>query len=73
MLWSLCFHASPARAHTANISSSRIVAEPDAHYRVDVGFLGTDIERMLNENKAALVGVDLTEPGLIEALVGKFI
>ena len=73
MLWSLCFHAPPARAHTANISSSRIVAEPDAHYRVDVGFLGKDIERMLNENKAALVGVDLTEPGLIEALVGKFI
>ena len=34
--------------------------------------LGT-YERMLNENKAALVGVDLTEPGLIEALVGKFI
>ena len=69
----LCCQAPSAEAHTTNISSSRIVAEPDAHYRVDVGFLGTDIERMLNENKAALVGVDLTEPGLIEALVGKFI
>ena len=73
MLCSLCCQLPSAEAHTTNISSSRIVAEPDAHYRVDVGFLGTDIERMLNENKAALVGVDLTEPGLIEALVGKFI
>lgn len=73
MLCSFCCQLPSAEAHTTNISSSRIVAEPDAHYRVDVGFLGTDIERMLNENKAALVGVDLTEPGLIEALVGKFI
>lgn len=68
-----CWWVSPAIAHTANISSSRIVPEADSHYRVDVGFLGTDIERMLNENKKALVGVDLTEPGLLEGLIGKFI
>jgi len=65
--------ASDALAHTANISSSRIVPEGNGHYRVDVGFLGTDVERMLAENKAALAGVDLTEPGLIEGLLGKFI
>lgn len=62
-----------ALAHTANISSSRIIPQADGHYRVEVGFLGADIERMLNENKASLSGVDLTEPGLIESLIGKFI
>ena len=65
--------ASAAWAHTANISSSRIVPEANGRYRVDVGFLGSDIERMLAENKAALKGVDLTEPGLLEGLLGKFI
>ncbi|HTO78996.1 MAG TPA: hypothetical protein VMJ31_04385 [Methylocystis sp.] len=64
---------SAASAHTANISSSRIVPEGSRHYRVEVGFLGTDIERMLAENKEALKGADLTEPGLIEGLLGKFI
>lgn len=64
---------APAAAHTANISSSRILPEPNAHYRVDVGFLGSDIERMLTENKEALAGADLTEPGLLEIYIGKFI
>ncbi len=68
----LCF-ASSAGAHTANISSSRIVPEGDGRYRVEVGFLGSDVERMLAENKEALKGVDLTEPGLLEGLLGKFI
>ncbi len=63
----------PAQAHTANISSSRIISEPGGSYRVEVGFLGTDIERMLAENKSTLVDLDLTEPGLIEGMVGKFI
>ena len=64
--------ASAASAHTANISSSRIVPERSGRYRVDVGFLGTDIERMLAENKSQLAGVDLTEPGVIERMLGKF-
>lgn len=62
-----------AGAHTANISSSRIVPEGSGRYRVDVGFLGTDIERMFAENKSDLKDVDLTEPGVIEAMLGKFI
>lgn len=66
-------NVDPTAAHTANISSSRIVPEANAHYRVDVGFLETDIERMLTENKEALAGVDLTEPGLLEGLIGTFI
>jgi len=65
--------SSKATAHTANISSSRIIAQENHSYRVEVGFLGTDIERILAENKAALHELDLTEPGLIEGLVGKFI
>ena len=65
--------ASAASAHTANISSSRIVPEPNNHYRVDVGFLGADIERMFAENKPAPADVDLTEPGVIEGMIGKFI
>lgn len=67
------FTVNAATAHTANISSSRIVIGSDSKYRVDVGFLVTDIEQMLDENKAALAGVDLTEPGLLESLVGKFV
>ena len=47
--------------------------EPNNHYRVDVGFLGTDIERMFAENKPAPADVDLTEPGVIEGMLGKFI
>ncbi len=62
-----------ASAHTANISSSRIVPEGNGQYRVDVGFLGSDIERMFAENKTNLKEVDLTEPGVIEAMLGKFI
>ena len=34
--------ATAASAHTADISSGRIVPEPNNQYRVDVGFLGTD-------------------------------
>lgn len=62
-----------ASAHTANISSSRIVPEGNGQYRVEVGFLGSDIERMFAENKSNLKDVDLTEPGVIEGMLGKFI
>ena len=62
-----------ARAHTANISSSRIVLEGGGRYRVEVGFLGTDIERMFAENKTDLKDLDLTELGVIETMLGKFI
>ncbi len=65
--------APAAHAHTANISSSRIVPEGHGLYRVEVGFLGTDIERMFAENKPKSDEVDLTEPGVIEGMIGKFI
>jgi hydrogenase/urease accessory protein HupE len=66
-------YMAPARAHTAGISSSRIVPEENRHFRVEVGFLGADIERMFAENKSSLGDVDLTEPGVIEAMMGAFI
>ncbi len=65
--------ADDARAHTADISSSRIVSEGNGRYRVEVGFLGSDIERMFAEHKKDLKDVDLTEPGVIEAMIGAFI
>lgn len=75
-LFAVCaaFGVAPmASAHTADISSSRIVPEGNGRYRVEVGFLGTDIERIFAENKSSLGGVDLTEPGVIEGMIGKFI
>jgi hydrogenase/urease accessory protein HupE len=73
-LWMVFGAATAAEAHTADISSSRIVPEGNGRYRVDVGFLGSDIERMFAENKKELSpDVDLTEPGVIEAMIGKFI
>jgi hydrogenase/urease accessory protein HupE len=72
-LWAAFCLVATASAHTANISSSRIVPEGNGQYRVEVGFLGSDIERMFAENKKDLKDVDLTEPGVIEAMLGKFI
>ncbi len=74
VVWAVFCIAATAEAHTADISSSRIVPEGNGRYRVDVGFLGTDIERMFAENKKELNrDVDLTEPGVIEAMISKFI
>ena len=72
-LWAAFWLVATASAHTANISSSRIVPEGSGQYRVEVGFLGSDIERMFAENKKDLKDVDLTEPGVIEGMLGKFI
>lgn len=72
-LWAAFCLVSSASAHTANISSSRIVPEGNGQFRVEVGFLGSDIERMFAENKKDLKDVDLTEPGVIEAMLGQFI
>lgn len=72
-LLTLLVLGTAACAHTADISSSRIAPEANRHYRVEVGFLGADIERMFKENKKDLRDVDLTEPGVIEAMIGKFI
>lgn len=73
LLLSAWFGTAPALAHSAYISSSRIQPEGEGRYRVEVGFLGTDIERIFAESKSTLGDVDLTEPGVIEGMIGKFI
>ncbi len=65
--------ATSALAHTADISSGRIVPEANNQYRVDVGFLGSDIERMFQETQSERANVDLSPPGVLEAEIGKFI
>ncbi len=65
--------ATSAFAHTADISSGKIVPEANRQYRVDVGFLGADIERMFQETQSERAGVDLSPPGVLEAEIGKFI
>ncbi|BGE84146.1 MULTISPECIES: HupE/UreJ family protein [Methylosinus] len=72
MLTAALAFASAASAHTADISSSRIAPEGEERYRLEVGFLATDIERMFADNKPG-ADVDLTEPGVIERMMGEFI
>jgi hydrogenase/urease accessory protein HupE len=63
----------PALAHTADISSAKVLPEAGDRYRVDIGFIGTDIERMFQETQEERAGVDLSPPGVLEAEIGKFI
>ncbi|MEF3367797.1 HupE/UreJ family protein [Methylocystis sp. 9N] len=65
--------AGAAFAHTADISSGRVVPEGEGQYRVDVGVLGTDVERMFQETQSERAGVDLSPPGVLEQEIGKFI
>jgi hydrogenase/urease accessory protein HupE len=65
--------AAPAWAHTADISTAKIEAKENRVYRVDVGFLATDLERMFSETIAERSGVDLQPPGALEAEIGKFV
>ena len=65
--------ANSALAHTADISSGRIVPEADDQYRVDVGVLGADVERMFQETQSERADVDLSPSGVLEQEIGKFI
>ncbi|MBI1866911.1 MAG: HupE/UreJ family protein [Methylocystis sp.] len=62
-----------ALAHTADISTGKVVAQKERVYRVDVGFLATDLERMFSETMAERSGVDLSPPGVLETEIGKFV
>lgn len=72
-LVALSLSATAALAHTADISSGRIVPEAGRQYRVDVGVLGTDVERMFQESQSERADVDLSPPGVLETEIGKFI
>lgn len=65
--------ASPALAHTPDISTGKIAPQPDRVYVVDVGFLATDLERMFQETMDERSGVDLSPPGVLEEEIGKFV
>ena len=65
--------ASAASAHTANISSSRIVPEPNNHYRVESAFWEPTSSACSPRTNRRPADVDLTEPGVIEGMLGKFV
>lgn len=64
---------TPAFAHTADISTGKIVEAKERVYRLDLGFLATDVERMFSETMAERKGVDLSPPGVLEAEIGRFV
>lgn len=70
--WTLALAAS-ALAHTADISTAKIVPEKDRAYRVDVGFLATDLERIFSQTISERSGADLTQEGVLEAEIGRLI
>lgn len=61
-----------ALAHTADISTGKI-SEKERVYRVEVGFLATDLEKMFSDSMAERSGVDLSPPGVLETEIGKFV
>ena len=67
-----CGDARPALAHTPDISTAKIEAK-DKGFVVDVGFLATDLERMFQELMAERRDVDLSQPGVLEEEIGKFV
>jgi hydrogenase/urease accessory protein HupE len=72
-LAALVLPAAPAIAHTVDISSAKILPQDADQYRVDIGLLGTDLERMFQETQEERAGVDLSPPGVLETEIGKFI
>lgn len=64
--------SAPALAHTPDISTGKIEPQADRVYRVDVGFLATDLERMFQETMNERSSVDLSPPGVLEEEIGKF-
>ena len=64
---------APALAHTADISTAKIIGKQDQVYVVEEGFLATDLERMFQDSMSERAGVDLAEPGVLETEIGKFV
>lgn len=65
--------AASAVAHTADISTGKIVAQKDRAYRVDVGFLATDLERIFSETISERSGADVSQPGVLETEIGRLV
>lgn len=56
----------------ANISAAKIVQNAN-RYEVDVSMLATDLEQMFQKGAGERVGVDLSQPGVLEREIGKFV
>ncbi len=65
--------AASAAAHTADISTGKIVAQKDRAYRVDIGFLATDLERIFSETMSERSGADVSQPGVLETEIGRLV
>ena len=63
---------APASAHTPDISTARLT-QKDGGWTVDIGFLATDLERMFQETMNERADVDLSQPGVLEEEIGKFV
>lgn len=61
----------PALAHTADISTGKIIPEKDRAYRVDVGFLATDLERIFSATMSERDAAVLSQPGVLETEIGR--
>jgi hydrogenase/urease accessory protein HupE len=70
--WTLALLA-PAFAHTADISTGKIVAEKDRAYSVDIGFLATDLERIFSQTMSERSGAELSQPGVLETELGRLV
>jgi len=64
--------ASPARAHTPDISTAKLVQDGPG-FVVDEGFLATDLERMFRDTMSERADADLSAPGVLEEEIGKFV
>lgn len=65
--------AAPALAHTPDISTAKIQPKENRVYVVDEGFLATDLERMFQATMSERASVDLSQPGVLETEIGKFV
>lgn len=62
-----------AVAHTADISTGRIIQKDNRQYSVDVAMLATDFERMFSSAPAEEHADDLSAPGALENTIGRFV
>jgi len=67
--------SAPALAHTPDISTGKIAypADKEAIWRVNIGFLATDLERIFSETMSERQSADLSRPGVLETEIGKLV
>ncbi len=63
----------PAEAHTPDISTGKIAPQANRVFVVDIGFLATDLERMIRDTMSERADANLSIPGVLETEIGKFV